>query len=485
MNIRLVMYLLGKLSIACAVAMVVPMIAALLLEEYMFLGFVFSFFICAFIGAALIGNGEKKKHAHLSLREALATVGCGWMLICFLGALPYCFSGLVNPLGAVFESTSGFTTTGVTTLASLSDFPDSLLVWRSMTHWTGGIGVIMLFITIMPQVGSGANYLFNAEIPGPAAERTLPKIKESAFVIFTVYILFTLLTTLALKVAGMSWFMAMNLALATVATGGFSYHNESLMEFETVYVELVVIIAMIAASLNFALYYKIYQHNFKVFLLDTERKVYFWIIGIATVLITANLYFTGYFDAGTSLRHALFQTVSIASTTGFASDDYNLWPDFSRYILLLLMFVGGCSGSTAGGMKVSRFVILLKVTWAELRRTIHPHMVYNIKMGGRNVPPVVIGNVTRFFYLYMVVFSILTLLISLNGFSMLESIGVIAACMSSVGPAFGIVGPTATYADVPTFGRLVVIAAMILGRLEIFTLLIIMRPDFWRVKHNW
>ncbi len=257
------------------------------------------------------------------------------------------------------------------------------------------------------------------------------------------------------------------------------------MEFETVYVEMIVIIAMIAASLNFALYYKIYQHNFKVFWIDTERKAYFWIIGIATVLITWNLCYTGYFDAATSFRHALFQTVSIASTTGFASSDFNLWPDFSRYVLLLLMFVGGCSGSTAGGMKVSRFVILLKVTWAELRRTIHPRLVYSIKMGGRNVPPVVVGNVTRFFYLYMIVFSTLTLLISLTGLSMLDSMGIIAACMSSVGPAFGIVGPTATYADVSTFGRLVVIAAMILGRLEIFTLLIIMRPDFWRVKRNW
>ena len=217
----------------------------------------------------------------------------------------------------------------------MSNFPDSLLVWRSMTHWTGGIGVIMLFITIMPQVGSGANYLFNAEIPGPAAERTLPKIKESAFVIFTVYIFFTIITTVALKVAGMSWFMAMNLALASVATGGFSYQYESLMEFETVYVEMIVIIAMVAASLNFALYYKIYQHNFKVFWIDTERKAYFWIIGIATFLITWNLYYTGYFDAATSFRHALFQTVSIASTTGFASSDFNLWPDFSRYVLLL------------------------------------------------------------------------------------------------------------------------------------------------------
>lgn len=485
MNIRLVMYLLGKLSIACAAAMVIPMIAALLMDEYMFLAFVFSFFISLLVGAALIGNGEKNKHARLNLREALSTVGLGWLLVCFLGAIPYYLSGLVDPIAAIVESTSGFTTTGITTLTSLKTLPDSLLVWRSMTHWTGGIGVIMLFITIMPQVGSGANYLFNAETPGPAAERTLPKIKESAFVIFTVYIFFTLLTTIALKIAGMTWFTAMNLALAAVATGGFSYQYDSLMEFETPYIEMIVIIAMLAASLNFALYYRVYQQNFKVFLLDTERKAYFWIIGIATVLITCNLYYTNYFDAADSFRHALFQTVSIASTTGFASSDFNKWPDFSRYILLLLMFIGGCSGSTAGGIKVSRFVILLKVTWAELRRTIHPRLVYSIKMGGHNVPQVIVGNVTRFFYLYIIIFAVLTLLISLTELSMIDSMGVIAACMSSVGPAFGIVGPTATYADISNFGRLVVIAAMILGRVEIFTLLIIMRPDFWRVKRNW
>ena len=190
-------------------------------------------------------------------------------------------------------------------------------------------------------------------------------------------------------------------------------------------------------------------------------------------------------DWENSLRHGLFQAISIGSTTGFASDDFNNWPSFSRYVLLILMFIGGCSGSTAGGMKISRVVILLKASWAELLRTLHPRIVYSIKMGGSVIEPAIIGNITRFFFLYMIVFMVLTIAISLTGISIMESIGIIAACLSSVGPAFGVVGPTSTYSDISTFGRIVTICAMLLGRLEIFTLLVILRPDFWRNKQNW
>ena len=242
---------------------------------------------------------------------------------------------------------------------------------------------------------------------------------------------------------------------------------------------------MLIASMNFSLYYKIFRGDWEAFKNDTEHRYYLGMLAVAATAIAFDLYNAGYMNFTDSLRHGLFQAISIGSTTGFASDDFNNWPSFSRYVLLILMFIGGCSGSTAGGMKVSRVVILLKASWAELLRTLHPRIVYSLKMGGQVIDPAIIGNITRFFFLYIIVFMVLTIAISLTGISIMESIGIIATCLSSAGPAFGIVGPTSTYSEISTFGRIITICAMLLGRLEIFTLLVIMRPDFWRNKQNW
>ena len=242
---------------------------------------------------------------------------------------------------------------------------------------------------------------------------------------------------------------------------------------------------MLIASMNFSLYYKIWRGDWQAFKNDTEHRYYLALLAFAGLAIAFDLYNAGYMDITSSLRHGMFQAISIGSTTGFASDDFNNWPSFSRFVLLILMFIGGCSGSTAGGMKISRVVILLKASWAELLRTLHPRIVYSIKMGGTVIDPAILGNITRFFFLYIIVFMVLTIAISLPGISIMESIGIIATCLSSAGPAFGIVGPTSTYSEISTFGRIVTICAMLLGRLEIFTLLVILRPDFWRNKQNW
>lgn len=242
---------------------------------------------------------------------------------------------------------------------------------------------------------------------------------------------------------------------------------------------------MLIASMNFSLYYKIWRGDWASVRQDSEHRYYLLILTTAAALICGNLYFSGYMDFNSALRHSIFQAVSIGSTTGYASDDYNNWPSFSRSVLLMLMFIGGCSGSTAGGIKITRLVILLKAGWAELLRTLHPRIVYSIRMGEREINPIIVGNITRFFFLYILVFIVLTILISLSGIPIMESMGLIAACMSSVGPAFGIVGPTSTYNCLSDWARFISIWAMILGRLEIFTLLVIMRPDFWRDKQNW
>ena len=481
MDFKLVNRLLGKLTMAVSAVLLIPLLAAFYADREHIWIFAFSLIVCVTVASFLNLYSSKHSRQRLRVREAIAVVGCGWLLVCLLGSIPYLLFNPADPLAAVFESVSGFTTTGVTTALSFNDFPPSILVWRCLTHWTGGIGVIMLFIIIMPQMNGGTSYLFNAELPGAVAERTLPKIKASAALILFIYLLMTWVEIGLLMLAG----LAFNLALATMATGGFSYYHDSLISFHNVAVEIISIVFMLLSSMNFSLYYKVWRGDWESVKQDTEHRYYIALILLSTVLICGDLYMHDYLGFWQSLRHSFFQSVSIASTTGFASDDFNNWPSFSRYLLLMLMFVGGCSGSTAGGIKISRMVILLKAGWAELLRTLHPNIVYSVKMGKRDIDPVIVGNITRFFFLYIFVFMILSVLISISGISVLESFGIVAACMSSVGPAFGIVGPTSTYANLPDWARFISVVAMLLGRLEIFTLLAIMRPDFWREKQNW
>ena len=485
MDSRLVSRLLGKLLSAFSLVLLVPLLVAAIVDQKHIWIFFGSLLMAQALSLGLSIHGSSVTRQRLRVREAIAIVGCGWVLVCLLGSLPYLLLNPADPLAAVFESVSGFTTTGVTTALSFNEFPSSVLVWRGLTHWTGGIGVIMLFIIIMPQMNSGTSYLFNAELPGAVAERTLPKIKESAMMILAIYAGLTIIEIALLLLADVPLLQAMNLALATMATGGFSYYHDSLISFNSVAVEVIAIVFMLISSMNFSLYYKIGRGDWQAFKDDTEHRYYLGILALAATLIFVDLVLYTPMDWESCLRHSVFQSISIGSTTGFASDDFNNWPSFSRNVLLMLMFIGGCSGSTAGGLKISRLVILLKAGWAELLRTLHPRIVYSVKMGDKDIDPVVVGNITRFFFLYILVFMVLTILISLSGVSVMESIGMIAACMSSVGPAFGIVGPTSTYNSLSDWARFISICAMLLGRLEIFTLLAIMRPDFWRNKQNW
>ena len=404
MDFKLVNRLLGKLTMAVSAVLLIPLLAAFYADREHIWIFAFSLIVCVTVASFLNLYSSKRSRQRLRVREAIAVVGCGWLLVCLLGSIPYLLFNPADPLAAVFESVSGFTTTGVTTALSFNDFPPSILVWRCLTHWTGGIGVIMLFIIIMPQMNGGTSYLFNAELPGAVAERTLPKIKASAALILFIYLLMTWVEIGLLMLAGLPFYQAFNLALATMATGGFSYYHDSLISFHNVAVEIISIMFMLLSSMNFSLYYKVWRGDWESVKQDTEHRYYIALILLSTVLICGDLYMHDYLGFWQSLRHSFFQSVSIASTTGFASDDFNNWPSFSRYLLLMLMFVGGCSGSTAGGIKISRMVILLKAGWAELLRTLHPNIVYSVKMGKRDIDPVIVGNITRFFFLYIFVF---------------------------------------------------------------------------------
>ncbi len=485
MDFKIINRLLGNLTSAFCVALLIPLLAACIVDKDHIWIFVFTIVLCYTVSSLFGMYSSNRTNQRLRGREGTAIVGCGWILICLLGALPYLLFNPADPLAAVFESVSGFTTTGVTTVESFNEFPPSILVWRCLTHWMGGIGVIMLFIIVMPQMNSGANFLFNAELPGGIGERTLPKIKESAILILSIYLCLTLLAMLLFLLCGVPVYQAINMALATVATGGFSYFHESLIRFDNIAVEIVCIFFMLIASINFMLYYKIWHRHWHEVRGNNELRYYLTMLAVASILICYDLTSSGTMSLDQAIRHSVFQSVSIGSTTGFASADFAKWPPFSRCVLLMLMFVGGCSGSTAGGIKMSRMLILLKAGWAELLRTLHPRIVYSIKIGDKEINPAMVGNVTRFFFCYILCFAILSILISLSGISVMESIGLIAACMSSVGPAFGIVGPTETYSNLSNWARFISIWAMLLGRLELFTLLVILNPELWREKQNW
>lgn len=485
MDFRVVMRLLGKLAMAMAALMLIPLLYACIYENKEILSFIGSIFITLGVSFFLQFFGIESQRQRLRVREAAALMGTGWLLVCILGALPYIFGSELGLLGSIFESVSGFTTTGVTTLNDFFELPHSVLIWRCMTHWVGGIGVIMLFICIMPQVNSGTNYLFNAEMPGAVVEKTLPKIKESALLLISLYCGLTFLACLLFLLAGVPFTMALNASLATMATGGFSFYHDSLITFSSVAVEIIAVFFMLVASINFSLFYAVMRGDWTSLKNSAEVRYYLGLIIVAGFMVSSNLFYEEHMNLAQSFRHGYFQVVSIASTTGFASDDFDKWPSFSRYMLFVLMFIGGCGGSTAGGIKISRMVILLKAGWAELLRTLHPRIVYSIKFGDRVIEPEVVGNITRFFFLYIIVFISLTVIVSVDGLTMMDSMGLIAACMSSVGPAFGIAGPTSNYAALPDFARFIAILAMLLGRLEVFSLLVIMQPNFWRDKHNW
>lgn len=484
MNFRLLAFFLGELSFTCAAALLLPLLLASFSGEKT----VFNFLSASLIGVILgfifvqFGKAEEKE---ITYREGVAIVGLGWLVVTFLGSLPYVFACVLDPVSAFFESVSGFTTTGATTIAKINGLPSSILLWRSMTHWFGGIGIIVVFIALLPQVGRGTVHMFNAEVTGPTEERVLPRIKTTAVVLCKIYALFTLAAMLLLMMAGMDFFDSLTHSFSTIATGGFSNYDASIAQFKSPLVEAIITLFMIIAGGNFGLYYAASRKGLRVFWQDTEFKAYVSIIVAITTAIALNLYYNNYFDGTDSLRHSVFQVASIISTTGFVSIDFDVWPPFSKLCLVLLMFVGGCAGSTAGGIKVSRVVLLAKMAIAHLERTIHPSMVVDISMNGKTIPTRVIAGIARFFFLYIVIFALLSLLMASTGLTVIDSIGIIAATISSVGPALGVAGATCTYAEITPFGKIVVCLAMLLGRLELFTLLVLLRPEFWRATRHW
>ncbi|MDR7868415.1 MAG: TrkH family potassium uptake protein [Sporomusaceae bacterium] len=479
METRIVARLLGRLLAVYAAVMVAPLVYAAFLSEPVLSAFIYSILITGALGAALYFSGQEP--GRIGIREGFLVVAGTWLLSSALGALPYWFSGWVPTyLDAVFETVSGLTTTGASIISDIEILPRSLLLWRSFTHWLGGMGIIVLFLVFLTNVGADAVNLFRAESPGPTVDRVLPRIRTMAVRLWQMYVLFTAIQIVLLWIAGMDLFDSINHAFATMATGGFSTKNTSVKYFDNLAIELIFVIFMFLAGGNFGLYYLAWQKGVKKLWQDSEFRLYFGLVLFSTLAIAAALYLGPGINPATGAREALFTVVSIMTTTGFVTADFDQWPPVTKILLLMLMFIGGCAGSTAGGIKVVRLLILFKDAVWSLLHAVHPRLVSSLKIDKKPVDAAVLHMVLQFFFLYIAIYFVSVLLVSATGMVPFEAMGAVAATLGNVGPAFGIVGPTTTYAEVHPFAKLVLIADMLLGRLELFTILVLFHPEFWQ-----
>ena len=482
MDYKIILSILSKICYGTAAVMLVAAGTAAYYDESV-LEMALAVFAACFCGCWLSAKGSGCRE--VGLREGISAVVFGWLLIALLGAVPYMAAGVLWPVEAFFESMSGFTTTGATVITQIDGLPRYLLLWRSLTNWVGGLVIISLFVTVLPQLARGSTYLFNSEVEGGAGGRILPRIKSTTIAVFYIYVLLTIILTGCLVVLGMTEFDALNYALTTISTGGFAPHTNSVAQLQSAGVEFVLALFMLLAGGNFALYYHMTQSSVKVFYENLEFKAYIGTVLAATLLIFLNLLLTGGYGAGEGLRHAFFQSVSFCTTTGFASCNYDLWPAFSKLLLGFLFILGGCSGSTAGGVKVSRFIVLVRSVFMELRRTLHPRMLVSVNYQGRPLPENTITYISRFFFIYIFVGAVLVLGVTAVGLPMDDAVFGVFACLASVGPAFGSLGVAATFAEVPAFGKLVLAAAMLVGRVELVLALVLLRREYWRKSKHW
>lgn len=478
MNVRIVARFLGFLLISLGLFMAVPALfswhhhgsdlAAILVSAALTL-------VLGFLLALLV-----RPRGELQLRDSFLVVALGWLLASAFGALPFFLSGTIPSFSdAFFESASGFTTTGASILVRVEDLPHGLLFWRSLTHWLGGMGIIVLSVAILPLTGVGGTQLYKAEIPGPTLDKIAPRIRQTASTLWKVYVLLTLLQTLLLLAARMNLHEALCHSFATMATGGFSTRTASIAGFNSLFVEAVVLVFMFLAGMNFTLHYHFLRGRTSAFWKSEEFRFYLGIVAVFTVLLTADNLLAGTLRAGGALRHSLFQVVSITTTTGFATADFGLWPATARFVLLFLMFVGGCAGSTGGSIKVVRVLIIFKQGLAELRKLLHPRAVIPVRIDGRSVPQDVVVNILGFLFLYIGLLFLSTLALTLMGLDILTAFSSVAASIGNIGPGLGAVGPAANYQHIPLAGKWLLSFCMLAGRLEIYTVLVIFTRDFW------
>lgn len=469
----------GKYLLVLSAFMLLPLGISIAYNQPDATSFVISILITAVLGSGLIIL-FKPGTRELRIQDGFILVGLTWIGAGVLGALPFYFSGSVPTfIDAVFEAVSGFTTTGATVFSVIEDKPLGILFWRSLSHWLGGMGIIVLSLTFLPRLGAGAMQLFRAEVPGPSAERLLPRIKETAKVLWFLYAALSLLLVLALLLAGMNWFDAICHSMSTMGTGGFSTKNLSVGSFNNPWIDAILSIFMIAAGTNFTLYYYVFNKRWSLLKEDRELRFYIGVVIIAVAVITIDLFARGIFTSlGESIRYSFFQVSSVVTTTGFATADFNNWPPLSQGILIILEFFGGSAGSTAGGIKMIRILILLKLINREFYRLLHPKIVRPVRLGKKVIPEEMLDNIAGFTLIYIIIFVIAGLLVAAMGVDITSAFTGSAATLGNVGPGLNLLGPMSNFSILPTGAKVVYTLCMLLGRLEIFTLILLVIYPF-------
>ncbi len=473
MNYNTIINLIGAVLRFLGMTMLIPLVVALWYNEN-YNPFLISAVITFIVG--IVSGLKTHEIDDLLIKESFAIVAIGWFSVALFGSLPYILSG-ISPLDALFESMSGFTTTGSTILPAIEDCSKSLLFWRSFTQWLGGMGIIVLFLAILPKLAVAGRDLFRAEVPDPLGDKLRPRLSQTAKILWSVYVGFSVVEVLALWLSGMTFYDALCTTFSTMSTGGFSPHSESIAFFHSSLIEGIIIFFMFIGGANFALHYWMLRGGAGHLFRDSEFRLYAGIISCATLLIVLMLWGTHGFD---SIRLGLFQVVAIITTTGFTTANFDTWPNATRLLLFGLMFIGGCAGSTGGGMKVVRILLLIKYGYRELFRSLHPKAILPIRLGRQMVPPGVMGAILSFFILYIFIFAVASLILSILGMDMVSATSAAATTLGNVGPGFNIIGPAAHFGCVHPVGKLVLILCMWIGRLEIFTVLVLLIPDFWR-----
>lgn len=471
---------MGILLICEAIALLPPTLVAFLYQDGDLPAFLITISIVLAVGAVL--SFIKPTSKNIYARDGFAIVAMGWLLMSFFGAFPFYISGAFPSfIDSFFESSSGLTTTGSSVLTAVEGLPHGILFWRSFTHWIGGMGILVLTIAILPSLGTGSMQIMKAESPGPIVGRIVPKLGKTAKILYSIYLGITLVEVLLLCLAGMNVFDAFIHALGTVGTGGFSNMNASVGYYNSALIDWIITIFMIVCGVNFSLYYLIFKGNMKTFFKNNELRVYLCILLGAILLITFDLLVRNtYGSFGEALRFSSFQAASVMTTTGYATTDFNEWSMFSKMILLILMFVGGCAGSTAGGLKVARAIICFKSIKHSLKQIVHPNGYYSVRMDGKKIDDKTVLSVLNYFFIYMIIFTIGIIIISLDGFDFTTTLTSVITTLNNIGPGLGLVGPTGNFSAFSDVSKLVFSILMIIGRLEIYPILLLLTPDLWK-----
>lgn len=424
---------------------------------------------------------KKPRQASLFARDGLAVVALAWIAVSLFGALPFYISGSIESfVDCFFETVSGFTTTGATILTEVESLNRGILFWRSFTHWVGGMGVLVFVMAILPMGGDGHGmHMLRAEMPGPAVGKLVSRMSDTAKILYGIYLVMTVIEIVLLLAGGMPLFDACIHSFGSAGTGGFSSRNLSVGAYNNPYFEIVIGIFMLLFGINFNLYYFLLVRRFRDVFRSEELWAYVLIVATAVAAITLDIVHM-YESVGTSLRHAFFQVSSIITTTGYATVDFDQWPGYAKTVLVLLMFVGGCAGSTGGGLKVTRVVTLVKAAFMDMRKMIHPNAVVNVRMEGRAMPEKQVRGVQAYFSVYMLLYAVSWLLLSLNGFDLLSTFTALSACINNIGPGLGMVGPTGNFSAFAPWAKLLLSFDMLAGRLEIFPMLLLFVPSTWR-----